>query len=143
MVPSPNSWFRSPVLWFFLPGLVFVLWAWIHSMSWYSTMVFEIGGHPVRLENGLATAGVNWQEMSPSSAGSRFLGIESRPNDAPASKDWFPLPSYFKARSGSGPAWHYFHIPHWFLLLVALGLWQLPWLGRYYRRKRIAAAHSP
>jgi hypothetical protein len=31
-------------------------------------------------------------------------------------------------------------IPHWLVLLVCIGLWQLPWLGRHFRQKRIARA---
>ena len=141
MVPSPHSWYRSPVLWFFIPGVVFILWAWGHSMFHFSTMNFGVRGYSVQLRNGQATAGASWREISPGYARS-VASFGSSPLDRPARKEWFPLPSYVSGRIG-GLSWHTLSIPHWFVLMVLFGLWQLPWLGRYYRRKRIAAAHSP
>ncbi len=138
MVTAPRPWFRSPILWFFLPVLVFLAWAWIHSMFRETNVDFRMAGNSVRLQNDGSTMGASWREVPSHHALAKEFRFEVTPRRHRAGADWFPLPSYLANRIGSGPAWHYLDVPHWFLLLVTLGLWQLPWLGRHFRRKRIA-----
>ena len=58
-------------------------------------------------------------------------------------ESWFPLPSYVATNYvGGGPTWHHVKLSYWFLILVYLGLWQLPWLLRYHRRQRIQAGEG-
>jgi hypothetical protein len=137
--PPPRPWYRSPALWFFLPGLVFLVWGWVFSMQRQTNLDFEIWGHSGRLQNDGSTIGANWMERpAPGLAPTppKEFHFEVIPRPYWASTDWFPLPSYL-VTSGYPKPWHYIDIPHWFLLLVYVGLWQLPWLARYHRRRRI------
>ena len=139
MIHASRPWHRSPVLWFCVPWLAFLSWAWVHSMFRVTNVDFRIAGNNVRLQNDGATIGASWHEVPPTRAVAKEFHFEVRPRGNRASKNWFPLPSYVVNRVQPARSWHYLDFPHWFLLLVTLALWQLPWLGRHFRRKRIAA----
>ena len=142
MATTPRPWYRSPVLWFFLPGLVFILWAWVFSMQRVTNLDFQIGGSSVRLQNDGSTVGASWHETPGpllSFPSPRQFHFEVIPRPPWAKKAWFPLPSYAVDRTNS-PPWHYFDLSYWFLLLIYVALWQLPWLVRYHRRRRIDRA---
>jgi len=135
--PHPRPWYRSPALWFFLPGIMFLLWAWVFSMQRVANLDFEIGGYSVQLQNEGSTAGASWR-ATPGRTGRRLLEFGVLPRPSWAKTNWFPLPSYFVNRiSNKSAPWHYLDIPHWFLLMIYVGLWQLPWLARYHRQRRI------
>lgn len=139
MPDTPRPWYRSPALWFLLPGLVFLLWAWVFSMKRVTNLDFQIGGYSVRLQNDGSTMGASWNHMTgrvPGSFTPRRFHFEVIPRPPWAKTAWFPLPSYVVDRSNS-PPWRYLDLSYWLLLLVYIGLWQLPWLGRYHRRRRI------
>jgi hypothetical protein len=141
MAATPRPWYRSPALWFALPGLVFLVSAWVFSMQRIAYLDLEIGGYSVELENDGSLVGVSWQ-TTPSPGLLTFpspktLAFNVRSRWPWASKDWFPLPSYLVNEPMSPTPRHNVEIPHWFLLLVYAGLWQLPWLARYHRRRRI------
>jgi hypothetical protein len=140
MAATPRPWYRSPALWFALPGVVFLAWAWVFSMQRVANLDFELGGYSVRFQNDGSAASASWQNTSarrpltfPSAKGFHF---EVEPRPPWASTEWFPLPSYATNRISSTP-WHYLELPYWFLLMIYAGLWQLPWLARYHRRRRI------
>jgi hypothetical protein len=140
MAATPRPWYRSPALWFLLPGLVFLVWAWVFSMQRVTNLDFEFGGYSVRLQNEGSTASATWRETPRRHITfAKTFAFEVVPRWPHASTNWFPLPSYVVNRLYS-PAWHNLEIPHWFLLLVYVGLWQLPWLARYHRRRRIERA---
>ncbi|MCW1884974.1 hypothetical protein OKA04_09570 [Luteolibacter flavescens] len=143
MTPA-RRWYRSPVFWFALPGLVFLGWVWVHSMHRNTTLDFTTGSHEVRIRNDGSELGINWHPVHAGRSiyffparSSRSFKVEPRP--AWASRDWFPLPSYL-GHPTVARGHHYLDIPYWFVSLVYLGLWQLPWLGRYFRAKRIGNA---
>ena len=142
MATTPRPWYRSPALWFFLPGLVFILWAWVFSMQRETNLDFQIGGYSGRLQNDGSTVGASWHHgPSVGRITTKQFHFEVIPRWKWAKTAWFPLPSYVVNRMFS-PAWHYISISHWFLLLVYIGLWQLPWLARYHRRRRIDRASA-
>jgi len=139
MAHLPRPWYRSPALWFLLPGVVFFLWAWGFSMKNRTDLDFEIGGYSVSMQNDGGAAGASWHKGG--YLGYRFpatktFHFEVTPRSPGASADGFPLPSYVVHRLSS-PPWHYLKLPYWFLLMIYIGLWQLPWLVRYHRRRRI------
>lgn len=139
MATTPRPWYRSPALWFFLPGLVFLLWAWVFSMQREANMHFQIGGSSIRLHNGGSTVGARWAQTRvrpPGGVTPREFHLEVTPRSPSAKTEWFPLPSYVVNRMFS-PPWHYFNLSYWLLLLIYIGLWQLPWLARYHRHQRI------
>ena len=153
MAATPRPWYRSPALWFALPGLLFLLWAWVFSMQRIANLDFEVGGYAVQLQNEGSTAGASWQNtprrhITPAKTfwhitPAKTFYFEVKPRWPHASTNWFPLPSYVVNRLYS-PAWYYsLEIPHWFLVLVYAGLWHLPWLARYHRRRRIERSLAP
>ena len=107
-------------------------------------LVFEVGGYSLELENDGSLASVSW-EKTPSPhlltfASAKTFDFYVRPRWPWASKEWFPLPSYLVNEPMSPTPRHNLEIPHWFLLLVYAGLWQLPWLARYHRQRKIAGS---
>jgi len=139
MTNTPRPWYRSPALWFFLPGLVFLVWGWVFSMQRVVNLDFEAGGYSVRVQNDRSAIGAGWQETRvplPSSFRSKGFHLKVIPRPSWASTGWFPLPSYAVNRLWS-LHFHNLVIPYWLLLLVYAGLWQLPWLARYHRQRRI------
>ena len=141
MAASPRPWYRSPALWFFLPGVVFLVWMWIFSMQRIATLDFEFGGYSVELENDGSAASVTWQKTpSPhllTFPSPKTYSFKVGPRGPWATREWFPLPSYLASRPTSPSPWHNLKIPYWFFLMSYAGLWQLPWLVRYHRRRRI------
>jgi hypothetical protein len=138
MNTTPRPWYRSPVLWFGLPGLVFLLWAWVHSMHRVTNLDLALPGYSVRVQNDGSTLGASWREIPSGMPAGREFHFEVLPRPRWATKYWFPLPSYVVNHVDPARPWHYLDFPHWFLLLAGLGLWQLPWLARHFRQKRIA-----
>jgi hypothetical protein len=140
MAIARRLWYRSPALWFLLPGGVFLVWAWVFSMQRRTNLDFEIGSYSVRWQNDGGAASASWHQLHARSAlafptaKTFHFEVEHRPPWA--SQEWFPLPSHAVNRISS-PPWHYLKFPYWFLLMIYAGLWQLPWLVRYHRRRRI------
>lgn len=131
-----RAWYRSPVFWFALPGFVFLVWAWIDSMQRTTVVQGSIAGVPVQLDNRSGAMGADWDK--PYLGKSAKWALEVRPASLRLEGRWFPLPSHISPHNMVNAVGHSVDIPHWLLLLAYTGLWQLPWLGRYYRRKRIA-----
>ena len=137
MATTPRPWHRSPALWFFLPGLLFILWAWVFSMQRETNLDYQIGGYSGRLQNEGSAVSASWHHGRSLRIGTtRQFHFEVIPRWKWAKKAWFPLPSYVVDRTHS-PPWHHLDLSYWLLLLVYTGLWQLPWLVRYHRRRRI------
>jgi hypothetical protein len=140
MAAAPRPWYRSPAFWFLLPGVVFLVWAWVFSMQRRTNLDIEIGGYSVRGQNDGSAVGMSWHKLHARSAlaipAAKTFHFEVEPRPPRASAEWFPLPSYAVNRI-SPPPWHYLKFPHWFLLMIYAGLWQLPWLVRYHWRRRI------
>lgn len=139
MATAPRPWYRSTALWFFLPGLVFILWAWVFSMQRETNLDFRAGAYSVRLQNDGSTVGASWTQMR--GVPSKQFHFEVIPRPPWAKTAWFPLPYYLVDRMFS-PSWHYLDVSYWLLLLIYIGLWQLPWLARYHRRRRIDRASA-
>ena len=136
-----RPFYRSPVLWFGLPGLMFFFVAWIDSMSHVSHLLATAAGRPVRLYSSGADIGADWRsEPGIGSAPTTWaLKDPHREKNPWPRKEWFPLPAYFAQHSTGATIHHYLTIPYWLIILTYLGLWQLPWLFRYHRTKRITA----
>jgi hypothetical protein len=104
---------------------------------------FEIRSYSVRLQNDGSMLGAGWNKTSPRPLllfpPAKSFHFEVIPRPPWAKKDWFPLPYYTVNRMFT-PLWHHLNLSYWLLLLVYLGLWQLPWLARYHRRRRIDRA---
>ncbi|WP_264489972.1 hypothetical protein [Luteolibacter arcticus] len=140
MAATPRPWYRSPALWFALPGLIFLLWGWVFSMQRVANLNFEIGGYSGLIQNEGSAAGATWREAPRSHiTPARTFDFKLLPRSPRASTEWFPLPYYLSNRTtSSSRPWHQLEIPYWLLVLVYLGVWQLPWLARYHRQRRIA-----
>jgi hypothetical protein len=134
-----RPWHRSPVLWFGLPGLIFLLLAWVDSMSNNTTVDATAFGRSVRFWNGNGVIGASgYRGHNPSRSGKHWdLQLHARSRKLDRGESWFPLPSYSPNHAFWASRWHDVKFSYWFLILVYLGLWQLPWLGRYHRRRRI------
>ncbi|WP_035601767.1 hypothetical protein [Haloferula sp. BvORR071] len=131
-----TAWYRSLVFWFGLPVIVFLVWAWIDSM--YRTTLFEmsIAGKPVHLSHWGGHVSVSWAKPYLRSSASWELLMRTQAPRPGA--QWFPLPSHASPHNLANAYGHDVSIPHWLILLAYAGLWQLPWLVRYFRRKGIA-----
>jgi hypothetical protein len=133
------SWRRSSVLWFGLPFLIFLLIGWIDSMSRDSRLDCRVAGRSIMFQNHASQISISFYERSPGV--SRAPDWSVRPTRQKiAGREWFPLPSYLSNDAFSSYRWHDLNFSYWFILLVALGLWQLPWLWRYHRREHIRRA---
>ncbi len=132
-----SSWYRSPVLWFGLPGLIFLLFTWVDSMSHVSTLDLTAFGRSVRFRNFNSEFSASWYSERRVSGSGKNWDIEIHPREAVPGKSWLPLPSYVTSDLSGRRPWHCLDFSYWFLILVYLGLWQLPWLWRYHRRERI------
>lgn len=128
------TWHRSPVLWFALPGLVFLIFGWVDSMSYHSTVQGRVSGRPVNINNVNAAFGISWNLNRTSS---KVLELSSKRYASRPGASWFPLPSYNATTYVGTNTWHSLNVSYWFAILAYLGLWQLPWLWRYHHRKRI------
>jgi hypothetical protein len=136
----PTAWYRSFVFWFGLPVFVFLVWVWFDSMHRSTVANLMIAGEPLRLDNQGGTMGASWGSPYLRKSGNWALEFRTSPRNLPA--PWFPLPSHISPHNLVNAVGHNVKIPHWLLLLGYGGLWQLPWLARYYRRKRIARAQE-
>jgi hypothetical protein len=134
----PRPWHRSPVLWFGLPGLIFLIAAWVDSMSWNSRLELSVADRRLSCWNHGSRIGVGFYQNRNLLLGSSGKTWDLQPSRDPTKdRSWFPLASYM-----SNDGWSYYRshavaVPHWFVILVYLGLWQLPWLFRYHRRRQI------
>ena len=105
---------------------------------------FRVGAYPVRLQNDGSTLSASWVKRHPRALSiptPRAFHFEVIPRTNRAKPAWFPLPSYVVNRMFS-PSWHHLDVSYWLLLLIYIGLWQLPWLARYHRRRRIDRASA-
>lgn len=130
------SWRRSSVLWFGLPCFIFLLIGWIDSMSWDSRLDFRVAGRSFMLQNQGSRIDVSFYGGTPGSMRAPAWSVRPTRQQV-AGREWFPLPSYLSNDAFSSYRWHSLSFSYWFILLVYLGLWQLPWLWRYHRRQRI------
>jgi hypothetical protein len=130
----PRPFYRSPVLWFALPGLVFLIFGWVDSMSYHSSFQGRVSGRPVNISNGNGTFGISW---NPDRTSSMVLDLSSKRYASRPGASWFPLPSYVATNYVGTSTWHHLNVSYWFAILAYLGLWQLPWLWRYHRRRKI------
>lgn len=133
-----RPWHRSPVLWFALPGLLFFIVAWIDSMSHITGLGVTAFGRSVHFRNSDSIISASWYSGRHPGGSHTNWNIRLDPRTSDPGESWFPLPSYVATNYvGGGPTWHHVKLSYWFLILVYLGLWQLPWLLRYHRRQRI------
>lgn len=133
-------WHRSPVFWFGLPGLVFLVLVWISSMSSTTHLDATAFGHSVRFRNGESLVSASWYSGRHPGRGGKDWDLQLHPSEPARVQSWFPLPSYIATSTFPSHRWHYLNLSYWFLIMIYLGLWQLPWLARYHRRKRIERA---
>jgi len=133
-----SSWYRSLVFWFGLPVIVFLVWAWIDSMHRTTTFDMSIAGKPVQASHWGGHVSVSWDNPYYRSSGPWELAMKILPPRPTA--QWFPLPSHISPHNLTNAYGHDVAIPHWLILLAYIGLWQLPWLVRYFRRKAITRA---
>lgn len=126
------TWHRSPVFWFGLPGLIFLIVAWFDSMLHVSSLDVALRSPPLDISNFNSSINAGWHN-----AGSTAWKLQLDPRLARPGTKWFPLPAYYVSDTiGMSPR-HRLQLPHWFLIMNYVALWQLPWLFRYHRRKRI------
>jgi hypothetical protein len=133
-----RAWYRSPVLWFGLPGFVFLCFAWYDSLSMRSELDLVTPGGEVTLIHHGGKLGISWDEGRAFGRTGKPWQLVLEPRDAKRSFEWLPLPSYLSGEGYRGSRWHNVGLSHWLVILAYAGLWQLPWLWRYYRRKWIA-----
>jgi len=132
-----RPWYRSPVLWFGLPGFVFLCAAWVDSMSNVSSGRVALPAYVLSVTHQDAHLEFSWHaERRPATPAGRW-SMERKAGSAGQEKQWFPLPSYHRNDLHRSILWHNLKLPHWFVILCYLGLWQLPWLWRYHREERI------
>ncbi|WP_367873967.1 hypothetical protein [Luteolibacter sp. Populi] len=132
-----RPWYRSPVLWFALPGLVFLCVAWVDSMSNASSLDVATLSHSLSVDHENAHLGISWYAAPSVRTVGGNWSVKREPGGGRQEKRWFPLPSYYRNDLHRATSWHHLDIPHWFVILCYLGLWQLPWLWRYHRARRI------
>jgi hypothetical protein len=132
-----RPWHRSPVLWFGLPGLIFLVFAWIDSMSYSSGLQADVLGRSRSFSNSGAAVSVSWRSEPGIRGGGKALKFGRLRRDPWPRQDWFPLPAYVAQNNVGTTISHSLSISYWFIILTYLGLWQLPWLFRYHRRRRI------
>ena len=130
---------RSLTLWFGLLGLLFLVFAWIDSMSHVTSMEIRVPTHTLYLDNGNSTLNASLRDNAGTGHSTTAWHLWLHPRRAEPGREWFPLPSYL----GFPGAWHHFNFPYGFLLAAYLGLWQLPWLWRYHRRRHIDRRQTP
>jgi hypothetical protein len=135
-----RRWHRSPVLWFGLPGLIFLVLAWIDSMSNISTLDATVFGRSVRFRNSDSVISASWYSERRSSSSGMAWDLQALPREPERGESWFPLPSYIALNHVGTSSWHDLNFSYWFLIMIYLGLWQLPWLFRYHRRRRMERA---
>ncbi|QJE94386.1 hypothetical protein [Luteolibacter luteus] len=139
--------FRSLSFWFGIPGLIFLLWAWVDSMHYDSKVSYKAG---CRLSDGTLTS----RYTSASNSGANVALSWTRPDvsykllshhfdstkrDPREQTSWLPLPSYHANRSYPGIIYYNLSIPHWFLILSYGFLWIVGILFQWLVVKRIKA----
>jgi hypothetical protein len=143
---------RSLLFYLALPVLIFLLWAWVDSMSQESGI--EIRKHTVsptrtslsrdslRNRNSAVEIIVNHPSHGDRARTERDLIILPR---SPASGgSWWPAAEYAREQEFDSPAFSRSAIiPHWLLVLLYLILWSLAFTWRHRRLKRASKLHSP
>lgn len=139
--------FRSLSFWFGIPGLIFLLWAWVDSMHYNSEVSYKA---ECRLSDGTLT---NRHTSASNSGGDVTISggrpdvsykllahhFDSKSRDAREQTSWLPLPSYLVNRNYPGTIYYSLSTPHWFLILCYAFLWTVLILLQWLAVKRIKA----
>lgn len=131
----PRPWHKSLIFWLGLPGLLFLLWAWVDSQTHRAVVVTGIPGRIalVQTRNQVSLT------LMPDRGGTFFAigGITHRPymatDEAPDPR--FPPLRFRWVRHGDSRE---LLLPHWHLLLLYLSLWAAAFLTRNRMNKRLS-----
>ena len=143
--------FRSLTFWLGIPTFLFLLWAWVDSMTYDSEVSYKA---EFRLRDGSLTKrgmeasnsgghlSLSWGR--PDGSGYKLLSnkFASKQRDLHKKTEWLPLPAYVVNRNHSGTIYHSLSIPYWLLLLCYVFFWTVLILFQWLVVKRIKARHA-
>lgn len=142
--------FRSLTFWLGIPGLVFLLWAWVDSMTHLSQVSYKaefrlgdgsLAKRNVAASNSGGDVSLTWSRPD---GDYKLLShkFDSKKRDLREQREWLPLPSYLANRNYPGTIFYSLSIPHWLLLLSYAFLWIVLILFQWLIVKRIKARQT-
>lgn len=150
-----RPWHRSLLFHLGLPGLAFLVWAWIDSMAVTSMQGYHHGLHGKDLETFTYQNRGGALRLGRTIATTHYLAKRGQAgltgfsrNPATRSSPAFPLPTIKKgveARGSMNHSWTSLTIPHWLLILLYLAIWSLAfaWRSRRIQRSLTNSLPSP
>lgn len=141
--------FRSFTFWLGVPGLLFLVWAWVDSMSYLSFVARRVdfirpsGLTLSAIDNITHRTGAvkaSWSWAAAKDVTRLPRGLEQASRSASKTKNWFPPANFSSTLSPSIGARQYtWVIPHWLLLLCYTVTWALLVIGPWFVVKRTQA----
>ena len=136
---TPRPWYRSRLFWLGLPGLVFLLWAWVTFSGtsvavarWRKTHAYAGSGQVVLLQVHRASAGSG-------SASSFEARIDKRPE---LERRWFRQAVDWRSPLRLRSLMSTFGVALWFIVLIYVALWSGLAFWWQRRKARLLKLHT-
>ncbi|MEK7951634.1 hypothetical protein [Luteolibacter soli] len=145
MKPAP-ALHRSRLLWLALPGLLFLLWAWLNALTNFSSIGITLGDHILDISDegrSLHLQAITYAPGHWTAPGFYYdhytLPARALPAEA---QPLFPQALHHAHRISSGHVFHSLRIAWWLIILLYLAL-LLATLLWWQRRKTRLITHAP
>jgi hypothetical protein len=139
-----RPWYLSRLFWLGIPGLVFLLWAWLADPRPPASLTLTTSAYRLNLDSRKRQLMIQWEANR--TDGFVIGGRQGTPASGIPSARFFPPAVTHRTLDFSAPPdrhrVNFLEIAYWFLLLLYLAAWGLPLLAWQRRRSRLLKASA-